>query len=256
MVGKRTEVRGPGPLLAVYSPKGGVGTTVLSTGLALHLCRRAPTVLVEWGGAGGDLSTLLQAPRYPTLLDWPAESPLYPERHLIRHPTGLRLLPGPGRLVDRLDFTAPLATRLLGDIRRAGPHVVLDMHSSLSDATLVGLEQADAVLLLVTPDLLSLQACRRLMHELEPLGLTSQRCRLVINRTGRGLRYSLSIQEIRDLLPFPLVGEIPSHPGLSRSVNWGLAASALRGGPVGRSLSRLADNLESLGVAPRRRWPW
>ncbi|HLN62936.1 MAG TPA: histidine kinase, partial [Symbiobacteriaceae bacterium] len=61
-----------GPLIAVWSPKGGTGRTLLAAGLAMHLARRLdqPAALVDLDPGPAGLAALLQTPLRPSLLDY------------------------------------------------------------------------------------------------------------------------------------------------------------------------------------------
>lgn len=232
-----------GPLIAVWSPKGGTGKTLLSAGLAMHLVRRSSgnTLLIDLDAGGAHIAPFLQVSLRPSVLDY-----IFNTRTSI-HPSGLHVLAGPSRLIDAPLVTADLTQTVLEKARAAGYLTVIDLDSDLRDSTLVTLEKADAVLLLTTPDLLSIYACRRFTQEAELIGLSTAKFRLVINRATA--RTDLPEAELLDLIGLPLAGRVPSLPGLATAVNRGMMSATGRSNTdFAVALQQVADNLQFAGV--------
>lgn len=233
-----------GPLIAVWSPKGGVGRTLIAAGLAMHLARRGgpPTLLIDLDAGNSGIAPLLQASFRPSLFDYPAG-----HAKPASHPSGLHLLPGPARLVDEGLVTADLAEMVLTRAVDEGYMAVVDLAASLRDSTVVALEKADAVLLVTTPDLLPIWACRRFTQEAELAGLNLNRFRLLINRASA--HQEIPEAEILDLIGLPLAGTVPSIPGLSVAVNRGMMTATSRSNSdFSAALHQVADSLAFAGV--------
>lgn len=232
-----------GPVIAVWSPKGGVGKTLIAAGLAMHLARRCPepTLLIDLDAAKADIAPLLQMPLRPSVLDYAAG------QGTLSHPAGLRVVPGPARLVDEGLVTGELAQAVLKRAAADGGAVVADLSAALRDTTVVTMERANAVLLVTTPDLLSIFAARRFVQEAELIDLDLSRFRLVINRVTA--RQAVPDAEIRDLVGLPVAGRIPSLPGLAAAVNQGMVSATMRSNTdFALALKVVADNLAFAGV--------
>jgi pilus assembly protein CpaE len=236
-----------GPLIAVWSPKGGTGRTLLAAGLAMHLARRLdqPAALVDLDPGPAGLAALLQTPLRPSLLDYLGQG-ARPQPH----PSGVTVLPGPPRLVDESQVTAEVAASALRQVRQEFPLVVADLSAALRDSTVVALEQADAVLLVTTPDLLAIYACRRFVQEAPLAGIDLSRFRLVINRAAA--RQEIPDREILELIDLPLAGKVPSLPGLAAAVNRGLLTPTFRSNTdFAGALGQVVANLNFLDLPLR-----
>lgn len=241
-------------VVAVWSPKGGVGKTVLAAALAFRLRALGhPALLVDLDPQKADVATLLQCPARPCLLEWPALTPDLPPEALVQHGE-ISVLPGPGRLVEEGAVNRDLVERLLPALARRPGAVVMDVGSPLRDSALVALERAEVVLLVVTPDLLSIRSAYNFALDMHLVGMDRERFSVVLNRTGRGL----TRQEIAELLPFPLAGEVPSVPALAQAINLGTAAQYLAGvNPFTQAVGAIALRLVPAAAAiPKRRFPW
>lgn len=205
------------PLIAVWSPKGGVGKTFLAAGLALHLQRRCPqgAILVDLDAGKSDLPALLKTAPRPSILDAADGS-----GRLTRHPTGLAILAGPPRLVEEGLVTAELTAGVLDQLLAGEQPVVVDLAAQLRDSTLTTLERADVVLMVTTPDLLSIWACRRFVQEAELIGLSLAHWKLVVNRELDEMPIPLT--EIRELISLPMAGVIPDLPQMAKAINSGM----------------------------------
>ncbi|MGH9244780.1 MAG: hypothetical protein ACRD29_10770 [Acidimicrobiales bacterium] len=206
-------------LICCWSAKGGVGTTVVATGLALLLSRQHATgaVLVD---LGGDAPTVLGIPEPPgpALVDWLAAGDDVPADALahLEHPAtaGVGLVP---RGVGPLE---PARADVLAGVLAAEPRPVVVDCGWLGDdrqrsvgAPLAA--RADTSLLVLRPCFLGLRRVMRL--GLRPTGV------VLLAEDGR----VISATDIEGVLGVPVVASIRVTPTVARAVDAGLLASAL-----------------------------
>jgi pilus assembly protein CpaE len=147
-------------LIVVYSPKGGVGTTTVGVNLALAIAARAPdqVALVDLTPMGGQVATHLDLRPKLTIADLIRDSAgdISPEilraTYLTRHETGVLVLAGSVAASTQTLMSSAEATRILEAVLAAVPNVVVDLGSHLDDRVLAGLDAADDVVCVVTPD--------------------------------------------------------------------------------------------------------
>lgn len=229
--------------VAVWSPKGGVGKSVLAVAIALKLAERQRTVLVDGNADNPDLVSLLQCAAYPNVTGWSAPAdPSHVEALLVRHSNRLWVLPGPSRYVESETFTGPVMESVLQSCLQAGMTVVVDLGSPLRDSTVAALDRVDRVLMPVTLDLLSLAPLKRLHRELDLLRLPPAKFRVVINRHTN--TREITADDVRDFSEFPVEAIIPSAKEVAAAVNRGEVGVALAGAsPMGRAVAKLVDPL-------------
>lgn len=147
-----------GRTIAVGGGKGGVGKTLVAVNLSLALSRMEKNIALLDGDVGNsNCNTLLGITR----IDSSLEEYLRKERSLdeitvsTAYP-GLRLICGAQNKVDALLATE--MSRLLDDIRQVeADGLVIDLGAGMSDATLDLYRLADHKLIVVTPQVTSLQ---------------------------------------------------------------------------------------------------
>ncbi|HWI61513.1 MAG TPA: P-loop NTPase [Symbiobacteriaceae bacterium] len=234
--------------IAVWSPKGGVGKSVIAVALALKLAERQRTVLVDGNADNPDMVTLLQCPGHPNVTSWvTASDPGQVESMLVRHSQRLWILPGPPRYVEEGSLSGPVMESILDLCQRAKMTVVVDLGSALRDSTVAALDLVDRVLIPVTMDLMSVAPLRRLSRELDLLRLPESKFRVVVNRHTSSRE--ITLDDIRAFSDFQIEGIIPSAKELAAAINRGEIGTALSGdSPVARSVAKLAEPFLDGGV--------
>jgi pilus assembly protein CpaE len=153
-------------LIAVYSPKGGVGTTTVAVNLALAIGAREPdqVALVDLTPMGGHVATHLDLRPKLTLADLVRDSQgmISPEilrsTYLMRHERGIFVLSGSPAPATSTLLDGPETTSILEGVLDAMPTVVVDVGSHLDDRVVATLDFADDVVIVVTPDFPALKS--------------------------------------------------------------------------------------------------
>jgi Flp pilus assembly CpaE family ATPase len=184
---------GEASVIAVYGPKGGSGTTTIALNLAAELAK---------GGSREVLVVDLDLPFTPAAL----LSGLVPTDSLMRaswagslgtmaelrdellsavqvHPSGYVLISAVLRIEEPELLTTEQVTTAVRALRGAFRYIVLDLGSSLGEITLSLVDLARHLVLVATPELPSLKACRDVLKLFrESLGIPDERLLLVLNQ--------------------------------------------------------------------------
>jgi pilus assembly protein CpaE len=262
-----TTTRRPGRrLIAVYSPKGGVGTTTVSVNVALAIAARDPdgVAIVDLTAMGGHVAVHLDLQPILTIADLIRDSQglISPEilksTYMTRHEGGVLVLAGaPGPATSPL-MSGEDATRILDGVLAAVPTVVVDLGSHLDDHVIASLETADDVVVVVTPDFPALKAVQAFLQYLIESGSKAAEPLVVVNEV-----YALQILtagDIENALGRRAAVRIPYDPLLYlRAVNAG--APVYGAAPTSQPARRfdqltavlLGEDAPSLKPEPRRR---
>ena len=186
--------REPGLVVAVFSPKGGVGRTTLAVNLAVaagsELGKRV--ALMDGSFQFGDVGVLLNLnPRGKSIAD------LIPEldageldsidTFLIEHTAGIRVLLAPPTPETAEMITAAGVKRVLESLRMNHDLVVVDCTAFFNDTTLAILDSADIILTMLSLEITSIKNMRLFLEVAEQLGYESGKVRLVLNRADSAL---------------------------------------------------------------------
>jgi len=237
--------RGGTGCIMVSGSKGGVGSTLIACVLASSLAQLADKVLLtELDGDRSQLLHLKPPDEGKTLLEL---LPLAEEISwdlarvsMYRHQAGFRLLPFGRPQTWNSKRAAFLPDALFRNLCFLFDFVVVDLAGHLTEWSAPLLRLAQGVVLVSTPDALSVRCARQAAARLRGLGLDTGRIHLVINRTGT--RHSLQLQDITQALGLKEAFPVPSdrRSGLDFA-DLGMLPRA--GSPLVRSVSPLVERI-------------
>ena len=161
--------RARGTVVAVYSPKGGVGSTTVATNLAVALASRPKTsvALLDLDLQFGDIGSALDLRGVNSVAEVVGHEELTSDlidETFVKHASGVRVLLAPDDLAVVESIDPEQVVRLLSQLRRHFDYIVADLWSSFEALTLGVLRTADRVLLVTTPELPSLRNVQRVLH--------------------------------------------------------------------------------------------
>jgi pilus assembly protein CpaE len=226
---RATESRGR--VTTVFSPKGGVGKSVVAVNLAAALARRSPepVVVLDLDLQFGDVAVMVRLqPAHNVTEVVAAERAERIDGELVhsllvRHPSsGVFVLAAPPEpsLVDSVD--AKVVSRLVAVLRSMASRVVVDTPSVLSDAILQVLDDSDDIAFVVGMDVPSVKNARIGLHALRLVGIDERRILLVLNRADS--KVNLSVRDVERALRMKVAVSLPSDVLVTQSVNKGIPA--------------------------------
>jgi cellulose biosynthesis protein BcsQ len=234
-------------LLALWSPKGGSGTSVFTASCAIVLARHGGSAgAVRVADLDGDQPAIFGLGADPELglLDWLRAGPEAPlealDRLLVEVAPGIGLLPrggGAGALapVAAAEAGAALAVAL-GD----GPvPTLVDCGTASDPASRAVVEVADVSVVVLRGCYLAL---RRTVHA---PALARTAGAVLVEEQGR----SLSARDVSDVLDLPVLARVPVKSTVARTIDAGVLAARLPD-----LLARpCGDLLQRAGALPGRR---
>lgn len=238
-----------GGLIAVYSPKGGVGTTTIAAYLALSLAAKtkASVGLVDLDLQFGDVGVILDLQSHNSMADLLGQAVIDQEAIddvMIKHQSGVRVLTAPEQVSDAENIDPEKVLRMLDQLRQHFAYVIVDTWCFLEDVTLAALQAADRVILVTTPEVPALRNLRRVMTEKTQLDL-EKRGMVVVNRYSP--RFGLQLPEIESALGMTAALTLASEGmAITQAINQGTMVS----GRIGEAFDSLAD-LVLKEVGPR-----
>ena len=233
-----------GRITSVFSTKGGLGVTTLATNLAVCLAERAPdgTILIDLDTRQSDVATFLNLRYTYSVLDALESLERLDDSLLqgllVKHASGLLVLPGPTR-IERGQLSAERVQGALEIIRSHFGHVVLDLRHDFDPGTIAALEASDSILYLTGLTVSALRSGSAGLAALRHLGLNLQRIKVVVMRDGTG--EDVTLKHAQEALGMPVYWRTPS--------DYSTAVSAINGGqPVVTAAprSKIAKNLREL----------
>src|SRR6476469_4694441 len=183
-----------GQVVAIFSPKGGVGRTTVAVNLAVAAATEVgkSVVLVDGSFQFGDVGVLLNLnPKNKSIAD------LVPELEagelesvdtfIINHSTGIRVLLAPPSPEMAELITPSGVKRVLEALRKNHDLVIVDCTSWFNETTLAILDAADVVLTMLSLEITSIKNMRLFLEVADQLGYEQNKVKLVLNRADSSL---------------------------------------------------------------------
>ncbi len=180
-----------GHIIALFGTKGGVGRTTIGVNLSVALQRRTRgrVVLFDADFFFGDIALHLGVPPQHTILDLITQKDGIArdivDQILIQHNSGVRVLLSP-RNPEDVELIAPThVAQLLDYLAANNDYIVVDCQAIYDERTLIILEKADAILLVIRPDVGSVKNMAVFSELAAKLQLSfDKKIHIVLNRAG------------------------------------------------------------------------
>ena len=252
-----------GQMTAVFSSKGGCGTSFIATNLAACISMR--TALVDLNLEAGDLPLFLGLDPRRSIADLIAHRGVFDKELLAAYVTpysaNLHLLAAP-KEVDSIDKIKPEHIfEVLRQLRECYDHVVLDPQHTFDAVTLAALDQSDKIVLVLTLDLPAIRSAKRALQIFDRVGYPRTKTMVVVNRWSK--QVDLDLRQVEEFLGEPVIGSLPSdYQTVVNSVNLGTplvesnssSKIALEVKRVARMLS--AGTNPPVASKPKRPWSY
>jgi pilus assembly protein CpaE len=234
------------PIIAIYSPKGGVGASALAVNLAVAFQQQVGnTVLMDGAFQFGDILVHLNTKPARTISDLIHENELEVDLlHdvVLAHDSGLKLLLAPPQ-PQLADFiTEPIIKEVLQSLKRSFNAVIVDTTPHITDRTLAILETADYILVVGIPELPSIKSIKLFLEVAEQLDFNREHIHVIINRFNQpgGIRP----EKIEEVLKLPETFRVPYDVKLHFALNKGTAVCQHDpGAPSSQAIAKIARQM-------------
>lgn len=238
-----------GRIVAVISPKGGVGKTTVATNLAVGLGKSYPmgVVVVDLDLQFGDVASGLMIEPQHTITDAvvgaASQDSMVLKTYLSMHPSNIYALCAPRNPVEMDHISADDVKHLLAQLQQEFQFVVVDTAPGLGEHVLATLELATDAVWICGMDVPSIRGLRTGIEILSELELLPPRRHVVLNMADR--RSGLTLADVESTIGAPVDVVLPRSRALPFATNKGVPV--LQEGsrdPAARGLMQLVDRFK------------
>lgn len=248
-----------GRIVVFFGTKGGVGTSLLATNVAVALARYLPAesvCLVDLDLQFGAIPMLLNlqpkinlatlAQRFQGDLDFE----LLRSFLLVHEESNLQVLAAPSRPELAELVTTYLIERVLQTLKTHFAFVIVDTPNLLQDTSLAALDAADHILVVTALDLLAIRNAEIILNTLQKL-YPAERIRLILNRSNARFG-GLTPEQVEEHLRTTIAARIPSDGQLAvTSINEGVPfVLQAPDAPISQAIFQLASLIAGQPIGP------
>jgi pilus assembly protein CpaE len=216
-----------GQIIAVFSPKGGVGTSTIAANLAvaLRLLTNKKIALVDGNLIFGDIGVVMNLVSSKTIADL-ANRISELDRDLLNdvmatHTSQVKVLLAPPNPQTGELVTSDHLRAILEQLRKEFDYVVVDTQSSFQDRALAVLDMADRIVALMTLEMPCIKNIKLFLEVAELLEYPPEKTLLVLNKADS--RLGIRVENIEANIHHKVVMQIGNAPyEMALSVNQGV----------------------------------
>jgi pilus assembly protein CpaE len=247
-----------GRVIAVMSPKGGVGKTTVASNLAIGLGQIAPmsVVVVDLDLQFGDIASgLLLEPDFTitdAVVGAASQDAMVLKTYLSMHAGNIYVLCAPRNPIDMDRISGEHINHLLRQLRAEFQYVVVDTAPGLGEHVLATLEQATDAVWVCGMDVPSIRGLRTGFQILSELDLLPDNRHVVLNMADR--RTGLTVQDVEATIGAPVDVVLPRSRAVPFSTNKGVPL--LQDGSrdsAAKGLRQLVERFKPNWEAPRKK---
>lgn len=215
-----------GDVFLVFSGKGGVGTSIIASNLAVALGMetRGRVALVDLDLQFGDVGVLLDLDHPRSIADL-ADTPASSDAELIQDtlaggPQGIQVLLAPNSPEHAELVTTDHLRTIMQELQQTFDFIVVDTASHLDELNLEAIDLATRVILVATLNITAIKDTKLALKVMESLNIEPDRILLTLNHSDPFS--DLDKEAVASNLRFPIALEIPNDPRVvGGSVNRG-----------------------------------
>jgi pilus assembly protein CpaE len=241
--------------VTVFSPRGGVGSSMVAVNLAVALQEETNLRVLLFDGKlfFGHLAVLLNIRAQNTIADLIPHASSMDEALIhevvVEHGTGVHVLLSPANVQTAQGIRPDDVYTVLMGLHHYFDLIVIDAGSTLNENSVTMMDAADRILLVTSPDLASLHDISRFIQMSQSLSYTPEKMLVVLNREG--IQGGVSTKDIESALHSKVFAKIPEDsPNALRSLNRGLPLLVrYPRSPASRAIRQLAKVLTEVKIA-------
>jgi len=206
-----------GKIMGVFSLRGGVGISSIAANLAAGLAQlwNQPAVLIDLALTAGQSALMFNLPfrrSWENLASIPAAEidKNVVTDVLLEHPSGTHVLAASSRPEQNELIDGEKVTKVLSLLSLEYNYIILDLPHDFHDTTIAGLDLAEDILLVLTPDLASVRSTVCALGVFNTLQYNPAKIHLVLNWTFQ--RHGLPRKDIEAAIKHPIDFVIPFAP--------------------------------------------
>lgn len=245
-----------GTVITVFGAKGGIGKTTIATNLATALLKAtgSSVTLVDMDTRFGDVAIMMDIAVEQSIADLARHIDEMDRDtvrdYLVRHHTGVMILPAPLHPTEWRNVTPPQITKIIDLLAQSHDYVIVDTPGTFNEIVAAALEAAALILLVTSMDIASIKDTALALEMLQSASVSEDKVKLTVNHSTAA--NTLREEDVERVLEYPVFWRIPHDLNVATSTQLGQPVIITKPyARVSRSITDLAYALS--GTAPEKK---
>jgi pilus assembly protein CpaE len=246
----------PAKVITILGPKGGTGKTLTAANLAVALAQRGKdVVLVDLDLQFGDIGLAMGLSPERTMTDLMKAGPPFDheklDRHLLRHPSGVKVLIAPTRPDQAGSLSVDYLRDVYAALRTMSDAVIVDTPPGFTAEVIATIDVSSDICMIGMLDSLSLKNMKLGLETLELMGYETGNVTLILNRSDSSV--GIMPEDVSTIIGRLPDVAVPSDREIPRSINEGTPIVASKpGSGVAKAFEALADRYSKPSAAAEK----
>ncbi len=200
-------------VITVFSTKGGVGKTTISSNLAVCIARntKKKVALIDLDLQFGDVAIMLNVTVKNTISDLIKEINILDanllDDYLVTHFSGVKVLPAPLKPEYAEYITSSHVEKIIKTLKENYHYVIIDTSASFHETVLTSLDMSDKILMVSTLDLPTIKNVKSGLDIMESLHYSKERTKIVLNKASE--QFGIKYKDFEETLKYTIWSYLP-----------------------------------------------
>ncbi|HEY9059668.1 MAG TPA: response regulator [Pseudobacteroides sp.] len=236
-------------VITVFSTKGGVGKTTISSNLAVSIARstKKRVALLDLDLQFGDIAIMLNVTIKNTISDLIKEINMLDanllDDYLVTHFSGVKVLPAPLKPEYAEYITSSHVEKIIKVLKENYHYIIIDTSASFHETVLTSLDLSDKILLVSTLDLPTIKNIKSGLDIMESLHYSKEKTKIVLNKASE--QFGIKYKDFEETLKHTIWSYVPEDSAtVITSANKGFPFVMTRTDTkVAKAIMSMADEL-------------
>lgn len=223
--GEKVETAPRGTVVTIFGAKGGIGKTTIATNLATALLKvsNATVTLVDMDTRFGDVAIMMDVAVEQSIADLARHIDEMDRDtvrdYLVRHHSGVQILPAPLHPTEWRNVTAPQITKIIDLLAQSHDYVIVDTPGTFNEIVASALESANLILLVTSMDIASIKDTALALEMLQSASVSEDKVKLLVNHSTAA--NTLREEDVERVLEYKVFWRIPHDLNVATSTQLG-----------------------------------
>lgn len=204
-------------IIVITSGKGGVGktTTAINLGAAMNYFGK-DVLVIDTNLSTPNVGIHLNSPEVPINLNHVLQKKAEAYEAIYEHSSGLKIMPSSLSIKELKKIREERLKDFVPDFRKLSEYIIVDSAAGLGSETHSAIDIADEIIIVTNPEMPAITDALKTIKYAEQM---KKQIKGVIITRVRKDNIEMSPETVKEMLESPILGMIPEHMDIKRSLN-------------------------------------